>query len=102
ARSRGLRTAPKHSRWGQSGVGGRPAGALHATPGRRSPAPGGGVMAAEQPFVHRVRVRYGEVDMQQVVFNAHYLAYCDDPADLWFQAMGLDFGDGGWDVMVKK
>ena len=32
-----------------------------------------------------VRVRYGEVDMQRVVFNAHYLAYCDDAADLWFR-----------------
>ena len=39
-------------------------------------------------FIHRVRVRYGEVDMQRVVFNAHYLAYCDDAADLWFRTLG--------------
>jgi argininosuccinate lyase len=29
------------------------------------------------PYVHHVHVRYGECDMQRVVFNAHYLAYCD-------------------------
>jgi acyl-CoA thioester hydrolase len=29
------------------------------------------------PFRHRLRVRYHECDAQGVVFNAHYLAYCD-------------------------
>ena len=27
--------------------------------------------------LHRLRVRWAEVDMQKVVFNAHYLAYLD-------------------------
>jgi acyl-CoA thioester hydrolase len=40
--------------------------------------------------------------MQRVVFNAHYLAYCDDAADLWFRALGVELEDGSWDVMVKK
>jgi acyl-CoA thioester hydrolase len=53
-------------------------------------------------FQHTVRVRYGEVDMQRVVFNAHYLAYCDDAADLWFRTLGVLLEDGRWDVMVKK
>lgn len=53
-------------------------------------------------FQHTVRVRYGEVDMQRVVFNAHYLAYCDDAADLWFRSMGAALEAGEWDVMVKK
>lgn len=53
-------------------------------------------------FRHTVRVRYGEVDMQRVVFNAHYLAYCDDAADLWFRSMGAALEGGEWDVMVKK
>ena len=57
---------------------------------------------ADQPFVHRVRPRYGEIDMQRVVFNAHYLAYCDDAADLWFRAKGAGLEDDWWDVMVKK
>ena len=53
-------------------------------------------------YRHLVRPRYGEIDMQQVVFNAHYLAYCDDAADLWFRAIDADLEGGGWDVMVKK
>jgi len=53
-------------------------------------------------YVHHVRVRYGEVDMQRVVFNAHYLAYCDDAADLWFRSIGALLEGGDWDVMVKK
>ena len=27
--------------------------------------------------MHRLRVRWAEVDMQQIVFNAHYLLYID-------------------------
>jgi acyl-CoA thioester hydrolase len=53
-------------------------------------------------YVHHVRVRYGEVDMQRVVFNAHYLAYCDDAADLWFRSLEGGIEMGTWDVMVKK
>ena len=53
-------------------------------------------------YVHHVRIRYGEVDMQRVVFNAHYLAYCDDAADLWFRSLGALAEGGDWDVMVKK
>lgn len=53
-------------------------------------------------FVHEIRVRYGEVDMQRVVFNAHYLAYCDDAADLWFRQLGASLEDDWWDVMVKR
>ena len=37
-------------------------------------------------YRHDIRVRYGDCDMQQVVFNAHYLAYCDDAAMGWFAA----------------
>lgn len=34
-------------------------------------------------FRQRIRVRYGECDMQRVVFNANYFVYCDDVVDLW-------------------
>ena len=54
------------------------------------------------PYVHHVRIRYGECDMQRVVFNAHYLAYCDDAADWWFRSLGALLETGEWDVMVKK
>lgn len=55
-----------------------------------------------EPYVHHVRVRYGEVDMQRVVFNAHFLAYCDDAADVWFRQIGAGLEDDWWEVMVKK
>lgn len=53
-------------------------------------------------YVHRVRVRYGEVDMQRVVFNAHYLAYCDDAMETWVRGLGIDVTAHGWDFMLKK
>ena len=44
------------------------------------------------PFRHELRIRYGEVDMQRHVFNAHYLAYIDDAVDVWFRsALGDDY-----------
>jgi len=56
-------------------------------------------------YVHRVRIRYGECDMQRVVFNAHYLAYCDDAVDTWFRTVltpdGTGFESLGFDFMVK-
>jgi acyl-CoA thioester hydrolase len=55
-----------------------------------------------QPWTHSVRVRYGEVDMQRVVFNAHYLAYCDDAVENWFSALGINMDDHDWDFMLKK
>ena len=40
--------------------------------------------------------------MQRVVFNAHYLAYCDDATESWLQALHLTVTDYGWDFMLKK
>ena len=57
------------------------------------------------PFVHRIRVRYGECDMQRVVFNANYMVYCDDAVDTWFRAAltpdGTGFESIGFDFMLK-
>jgi acyl-CoA thioester hydrolase len=53
-------------------------------------------------YTHSIRVRYGEVDMQQVVFNANYLAYCDDAVERWLAALGVKVLDHGWDFMLKK
>jgi acyl-CoA thioester hydrolase len=33
-----------------------------------------------------IAVRYGECDMQGVVFNANYLAYADEAVARWFEA----------------
>ena len=51
---------------------------------------------------HTIRPRYGEIDMQGVVFNAHYLAYCDDACDSWFREVFDNFEEQGWDFMLKK
>lgn len=55
---------------------------------------------------HEIRVRYGECDMQRVVFNANYFAYCDDAVDTWFRAALAPDGGGfealGFDFMLKR
>jgi acyl-CoA thioester hydrolase len=49
------------------------------------------------PFVHELRVRYGECDPQGIVFNANYLAYFDVAfTELWREALGR------WDEMVER
>ena len=53
-------------------------------------------------YSHRVAIRYGEVDMQGVVFNAHYMAYCDDACDSWLRQQLGRFEDLGWEPMVVK
>lgn len=65
-------------------------------------------------FLHQVRIRYGECDMQKVVFNPNYWVYCDDAVDLWVRtALGAEMGGGtgggpidfasvGFDFMLKS
>jgi acyl-CoA thioester hydrolase len=53
-------------------------------------------------YRHRIRIRYGEVDQQGVVFNAHYLAYCDDAVDTWLRTLDVHFERYGWDLMLKR
>ena len=45
-------------------------------------------------FRHDIRIRYGEVDMQGVVFNAHYLAYVDHCIDRWLRSLDVLTADG--------
>jgi acyl-CoA thioester hydrolase len=58
------------------------------------------------PHTHEIRVRYGECDMQRVVFNANYFAYCDDAVDTWFRAATAarneSFESLGFDFMLKR
>jgi len=49
------------------------------------------------PFVHELRVRYGECDPQGIVFNANYLLYFDVAfTELWRA------GVGPWQEMVER
>jgi YbgC/YbaW family acyl-CoA thioester hydrolase len=57
-------------------------------------------------FLHRLRVRWAEVDMQKIVFNAHYLMYLDTAmADYW-RVLALPYEEAmhqlGGDLYVKK
>ena len=38
------------------------------------------------PFVHRLRVRYVECDMQGIVFNAHYYTWIDMAHTEWIRS----------------
>jgi acyl-CoA thioester hydrolase len=54
-------------------------------------------------FVHEIRVRYGEVDRQGVVFNAHWLAYVDDAFTRFLAHVGFGveaIDRHGFDAMV--
>jgi acyl-CoA thioester hydrolase len=60
---------------------------------------------SREGFVHTIRPRYAEVDMQGVVFNAHWLTYFDEACTRFFEWMGYRpkeafFED--FDVMVVK
>jgi acyl-CoA thioester hydrolase len=59
------------------------------------------------PFSTIVRPRYAEVDMQGVVFNAHWLTYFDEASTRFFEHLGYTPKDtfaesGPFDVMVVK
>ncbi|MEY4978195.1 MAG: hypothetical protein RLZZ352_465 [Pseudomonadota bacterium] len=44
-------------------------------------------------FFHRMRVRWAEVDMQKIVFNAHYLMYFDTAMTEYWRALCLPYHD---------
>lgn len=57
-------------------------------------------------FSHRLRVRWAEVDMQKIVFNAHYLMYFDTAITDYWRALALPYEvtmhQWGGDLYVKK
>ncbi|MBA3593646.1 MAG: YbgC/FadM family acyl-CoA thioesterase [Pseudomonadota bacterium] len=57
-------------------------------------------------FFHRLRVRWAEVDMQKIVFNAHYLMYFDTAVADYWRALALPYEETmhqlGGDLYVKK
>ena len=58
-----------------------------------------------EPFRHQLRVRYGECDLQGVVFNAHYLAYFDTSVNELLRAAIGSYRtmiDQGIDVVVAE
>lgn len=62
-------------------------------------------MAVGKPHTHTVRVRYGECDLQGIVFNAHYLTYFDvNLTELWRSAFGgyRAMLDRGVDIVLAE
>lgn len=58
-----------------------------------------------KPLAHTVRVRYGECDLQGIVFNAHYLSYFDiSITELWRAACGSYQAmlDRGVDIVLAE
>ena len=57
-------------------------------------------------FFHSLRVRWVEVDMQKIVFNAHYLMYFDTAITDYWRALSLPYEEAmhllGGDLYVKK
>ena len=57
-------------------------------------------------FVHRLRVRWSEVDMQQIVFNAHYALYLDTAICDYWRHLALPYEDTmralNGDIFLKK
>lgn len=57
-------------------------------------------------FFHRLRVRWAEVDMQNIVFNAHYLMYFDTAITDYWRVLGMPYQESmhhlGGDTYVKK
>ena len=56
---------------------------------------------------HPLRVRWAEVDRQDVVFNAHYFLYFDVAVTEYWRAIGLDYpagyvGGAGADLYAVK
>jgi len=56
--------------------------------------------------LHRLRVRWAEVDMQKIVFNAHYLMYFDTAITDYWRALGLPYEEAmlqlGGELYVRQ
>lgn len=47
--------------------------------------------ASDYPFRHRQRVRFGETDMQGVVYYANYLLFAEVGRVAYLRALGIDY-----------
>ncbi|MDR6215225.1 YbgC/FadM family acyl-CoA thioesterase [Paracidovorax wautersii] len=73
-----------------------------AAPDAAAPAP----RRAQFRCLHRLRVRWAEVDMQKIVFNAHYLMYADTAMGEYWRVLAVPYESGmaalGGELYVKK
>lgn len=63
-------------------------------------------ISAPRVFTHRLRVRWAEVDMQRIVFNANYLLYLDVAITEYWRALALPYVEAmhllGGEFYLKK
>jgi acyl-CoA thioester hydrolase len=61
---------------------------------------------ADFSFLHSLRVRWAEVDMQGIVFNGHYLTYFDVAFTEYWRATGLpnvvEQAGSGCEIFARK
>jgi YbgC/YbaW family acyl-CoA thioester hydrolase len=64
------------------------------------------MMRQDFRFLYPLRVRWAEVDMQKIVFNAHYLMYFDTAISDYWRALALPYEEAmqqlGGDLYVRK
>src|SRR3978361_933561 len=57
-------------------------------------------------FLERLRVRWAEIDAQQIVFNGHYLTYFDTAIAGYWRALAIPYATTmaalGGDLFVRK
>jgi acyl-CoA thioester hydrolase len=57
-------------------------------------------------FIHPLRVRWSEIDQQAIVFNSHYLTYCDIGFTEYWRVSPLptfvQMSGSGYEFFVKK
>jgi acyl-CoA thioester hydrolase len=53
-------------------------------------------------FRTRLRMHFSDCDAQGIVFNAHYLRFCDNVVEQWFEAVPELSQEGLWDFVVKR
>ena len=58
-------------------------------------------------LIHPIRVRWSEIDSQNIVFNGHYLTYFDIAITEYWRAIGVNYPDGfiqthGCDLFAVK
>lgn len=60
----------------------------------------------DYPFLNRMKVRWVEVDPQQVVFNGYYLTYFDTSMSEYWRAVGHPYPEGfnffGGEVFIRR
>ncbi|QPF73945.1 YbgC/FadM family acyl-CoA thioesterase [Roseateles sp. DAIF2] len=70
------------------------------------PSPTAQPRRADFRFFERLRVRWAEIDAQQIVFNGHYLTYFDTAVGGYWRALALPYAqtmqDLGGDLFVRK